>query len=182
MIRYADFDTDWGAAAIAWSEFGVCMVVLPGRAKSALKRAVTSDYPSAKEGGPQEAAESIKQVRAYLAGELTGFSASIDLNWASPFQVRVYDALMKIPYGETWSYGRVAAEAGCPGAARAVGAANSKNRLPLMVPCHRVVRADGSPGGFSGPGGTSLKVKLLDLEKSVMAAIAGNKKISGFIL
>jgi O-6-methylguanine DNA methyltransferase len=79
----------------------------------------------------------------------------------------VWGALTRIPFGETRSYAEVAAMVGSPGAARAVGRANATNRLPLVVPCHRVIAADGTLGGFNG--GLHLKERLLEHEKRVLA-------------
>ncbi|MBC8120893.1 MAG: methylated-DNA--[protein]-cysteine S-methyltransferase, partial [Gemmatimonadaceae bacterium] len=80
----------------------------------------------------------------------------------SAFQITVWQALTRIPFGETCSYGQLAVASGYPGAARAVGRANATNRIPLVIPCHRVIGADGSLSGFSG--GTHLKTKLLAFE------------------
>jgi len=80
----------------------------------------------------------------------------------TPFQVRVWEALRRIPYGSTWSYGRLAAELGQPGASRAVGLANGRNPVGIVVPCHRVVGSTGSLTGYGG--GLARKQFLLDLE------------------
>ena len=79
------------------------------------------------------------------------------------FQRSVWAALLEIPYGETWSYGQLAARLGKPGAARAVGLANGRNPIPIVVPCHRVIGADGSLTGYGG--GLDRKLVLLDLER-----------------
>lgn len=84
----------------------------------------------------------------------------------SPFQRRVWAALEAIPYGETRSYGAVAGAVGCPGAARAVGAANRANPLPVVIPCHRVLAADGALTGYAGRRGLDIKRYLLDLESA----------------
>lgn len=104
----------------------------------------------------------VKQLQAYFAGELFAF----DLNLApkgTPFYRNVWEALERIPYGETISYGQLAHRVGKPNAARAVGAANGSNPLPIVLPCHRVIGADGSLTGYGG--GFRFKVALLDLEK-----------------
>ncbi len=84
----------------------------------------------------------------------------------TPFQQAVWRACMEIPAGETRSYGWIAARIGRPGAARAVGSALGKNPFAPFVPCHRVIRADGTPGGFSAPGGVKAKLRLLGKEKA----------------
>jgi len=170
----AIFPTSWGKAGIAWSEMGLCKVVLPGPAEREIRRIISSDFPSAEKGGPEKAGDMIEQIQAYFDGERLHFDMNLDLGWATPFQMDVYRALMTIPAAETWSYGRLAESCGHAGAARAVGTANSGNRIPLVVPCHRVIRSDGGLGGFSAPSGPDLKKRLLEHERSVLAAIKGS--------
>ncbi|MEJ2759386.1 MAG: methylated-DNA--[protein]-cysteine S-methyltransferase [Anaerolineales bacterium] len=107
----------------------------------------------------------LAQVKAYLRGELMEFSTAIDWNRMTSFQTAVYRVVLAIPYGETRTYGQIAAQIGKPRAARAVGAANSANPLPLIIPCHRLVGTDGSLRGYSGVGGLKTKRWLLNLEK-----------------
>jgi len=102
-----------------------------------------------------------RQVREYLAGERRDFDLPIELP-GSPFQERVWDALRHIPYGETVSYGELARRVGVPAGSRAVGRANGSNRIAVIVPCHRVIAAGGSLGGYGG--GLAAKRFLLDLE------------------
>ncbi len=90
----------------------------------------------------------------------------LDLSCTSPFQLDVIEACRRIPYGEVRTYGELAALAGSPRAARAVGNVMRTNRFPIIVPCHRVVRSGGQLGGFSAPDGISLKRRLLELEQS----------------
>src|SRR5579871_2890653 len=101
------------------------------------------------------------QLRAYFAGELTEFDLPLDLQ-GTPFQKRVWEELLRIPYGETRSYSFVAGSIGAPKAVRAVGAANGQNPIPIVIPCHRVIGAGGSLTGYGG--GLPLKRYLLDLE------------------
>lgn len=103
----------------------------------------------------------IEQLRAYFAGELSRFDLDLDPP-GTAFQQCVWTALGHIPYGETRTYGELSKEIGRPRAARAVGAANGANPLVVMVPCHRLVGADGSLTGFGG--GIAAKAWLLDLE------------------
>ncbi len=105
------------------------------------------------------------QLREYFAGERTAFDLSLRPQ-GTPFERRVWDALRGIPYGETTSYGALAAALGEPGAARAVGRANGRNPIPVIVPCHRVIGADGSLTGFGG--GLACKRALLDLERGAL--------------
>ncbi|MEU1072059.1 MULTISPECIES: methylated-DNA--[protein]-cysteine S-methyltransferase [unclassified Streptomyces] len=111
-------------------------------------------------GGPFP--EVIRQLDAYFAGELTAFDLELDLR-GTDFQRAVWDQLRRIPYGETRSYGQLALALGKPGACRAVGLANGKNPVGIIVPCHRVI---GSGGGLTGyGGGLDRKQRLLAFEK-----------------
>ena len=105
----------------------------------------------------------VDQLEAYFAGELTDFELEFDLQ-GTEFQRRVWQALRTIPFGETRSYGEIAAQVGAPGAARAVGLANGHNPIAIIVPCHRVIGASGSLTGYGG--GLDRKRSLLALETS----------------
>ncbi|OBA78678.1 cysteine methyltransferase [Mycobacterium sp. 1164966.3] len=107
--------------------------------------------------------DTVEQLEAYFAGELTDFDVELDMH-GTGFQRRVWQALLTIPYGQTRSYGEIAAQVGAPGAARAVGLANGHNPIAIIVPCHRVIGASGSLTGYGG--GLDRKKTLLDLEKS----------------
>jgi methylated-DNA-[protein]-cysteine S-methyltransferase len=104
----------------------------------------------------------IDQLQAYFAGELKEFTLELRLH-GTPFQQTVWDQLRRIPYGETRSYGDLADALGNPGASRAVGLANGKNPIGIIVPCHRVVGANGSLTGYGG--GLERKQRLLDFER-----------------
>ena len=93
-------------------------------------------------------AETIAQLQAYFTGRLQRFTVPL-ADHGTPFQKAVWQALREIPYGKTLSYGALAAHLGCPGAARAVGNAVGQNPILILTPCHRIIRADGSIGGFS---------------------------------
>ena len=107
-------------------------------------------------------ADVVRQLGEYFAGERTAFDLPLR-PVGSPFELAVWDQLTRIPYGETRSYGYVAKAVGEPGGAQAVGAANGRNPLAIVVPCHRVIGADGSLVGFGG--GLPRKRFLLDLEQ-----------------
>lgn len=108
----------------------------------------------------------IFQLESYFQGELQDFHLSLTLE-GTKFQIAVWEALTKIPYGETRSYGDLAKHIGRPKAFRAVGAANSLNPIPLIIPCHRVISSNGKLAGFGG--GIKTKEYLLNLEKEVIA-------------
>jgi methylated-DNA-[protein]-cysteine S-methyltransferase len=103
-----------------------------------------------------------EQLDEYFAGDRREFEVEVDPRTESEFEARVWRALREIPYGETESYGRLAERMGAPGQARAVGAANARNPIAIVIPCHRVIGADGSLTGYAG--GLDRKRLLLDLE------------------
>lgn len=107
--------------------------------------------------------EAVEQLAAYFAGDLTEFDVRLDMP-GTEFQQRVWAALQTIPYGETRSYGQIAAQIGAPGASRAVGLANGRNPIGIIVPCHRVIGSSGSLTGYGG--GLDRKRILLELERS----------------
>lgn len=121
--------------------------------------------PDRSEWRPAEAGvftEAVEQLAAYFAGELTEFELDLDLA-GTDFQRKVWAALRTIPYGETRTYGEIAMQIGSPGASRAVGLANGRNPIGIIVPCHRVI---GSTGGLTGyGGGLDRKRQLLALER-----------------
>lgn len=106
--------------------------------------------------------ETIRQLRAYFAGELEDFDLPLAPK-GTPFQQKVWAELCKIRYGETISYGELARRIGNPNASRAVGLANGSNPIPIVIPCHRVIGANGNLTGYGG--GLQIKEKLLALEK-----------------
>ncbi|MER6673325.1 methylated-DNA--[protein]-cysteine S-methyltransferase [Streptomyces sp. NPDC000983] len=108
-------------------------------------------------------ADAEEQLEGYFAGELTEFTLELRLH-GTPFQRTVWEQLRRIPYGETRSYGQLADALGKPAASRAVGLANGKNPIGIIVPCHRVVGADGGLTGYGG--GLDRKRRLLDLERA----------------
>ncbi|MFD7573058.1 methylated-DNA--[protein]-cysteine S-methyltransferase [Streptomyces sp. NPDC059810] len=121
------------------------------------------------EPDPRPFGEAIRQLDAYFAGELTQFELPLNLI-GTPFQLRVWEGLLRIPYGETRTYGELAEELGNPGASRAVGLANGKNPVSIIVPCHRVVGASGSLTGYGG--GLDRKQRLLAFESGTAAPAA----------
>ena len=106
--------------------------------------------------------ETIRQLRAYFAGELETFDLALAPQ-GTPFQLAVWNRLCEIPYGETISYGELARRIGNPNASRAVGLANGSNPIPIVIPCHRVIGSNGKLTGYGG--GLPIKEKLLALER-----------------
>jgi len=160
--------TALGSCRIAISDRGVCLVSLPGRGSDAsFRRQLRELWPEVElHQDARATSAATRQIAEYFTGERREFSLPLHLT-GTAFQNRVWRACVRIPFGQTRSYGQLAGAAGRRGAARAVGAAMARNRLPILVPCHRVVGGDGSLTGFGG--GLALKRKLLRLEAAEQA-------------
>ncbi|HEY0505474.1 MAG TPA: methylated-DNA--[protein]-cysteine S-methyltransferase [Lysobacter sp.] len=165
QIRWSLIDTALGTALVATTLRGICMVEL-GDDPAALERKLRSEFPQATfervdAGRDEFLGPRLRAVADALAGKQA--SVPVDLI-GTAFQKKVWDALMKIPAGETRSYAEIATQLGAPRAARAVASACAHNRLAIVVPCHRVVRGDGSLGGYRW--GLPLKDRLLQRERA----------------
>ncbi|MEW6184693.1 MAG: methylated-DNA--[protein]-cysteine S-methyltransferase [Thermodesulfobacteriota bacterium] len=153
----------WGRFYGAASEKGLCLLALPGeRAESFFEKIITRFSPDLfiQHSGYFEAL--FYRLESYLQGREVRFQGKLDLA-GTPFQLKVWEALQAIPYGETRGYGEIARAIGSPRAARAVGQANHNNPVPIVIPCHRVIGSQGGLVGFGG--GLALKEKLLNLER-----------------
>jgi AraC family transcriptional regulator of adaptative response/methylated-DNA-[protein]-cysteine methyltransferase len=162
-LRWCTLDTALGTALVAASERGICMVEL-GADEAALEEKLRREFPGARLQRVDAGRDAFlaPRVRA-VADALAGNKARVDVDLlGTAFQKKVWDALMRIPQGETRSYAEVAAELGAPKSARAVAGACARNRVAVLVPCHRVVRGDGSVGGYRW--GLPLKRRLLQRE------------------
>lgn len=155
-MRRVTFETAIGRCAVTWRDEGIMGFDLP-EAKIA---------PADASAPPEEIARLIERVRRHLAGTAQDFSdVRYDFATISPFNLSVLKATLTVRCGETRSYGEIAHALGQPpGVSRAVGAALGANRWPLLIPCHRIVAANGKMTGFSGPGGIKTKLRLLALE------------------
>lgn len=165
--HYAVFETAAGACAIAWSGVSVTCFRLPSTTADATERSLLRRMPRATPAAPpMQIADVVTAVRQYFEGERIDFSlVALDLGTQDPFFARIYEALRKVEWGKTTTYGTLAKELGAgPEAARDVGQAMAKNPVPLIIPCHRVLAAGGKIGGFSAPGGSTAKTRLLELE------------------
>lgn len=142
---------------------GLLRVGFPATAAEARRWALRhlGAEPAPADHGDTLLAEAQRQLAAYLRGELRAFDLPLDLR-GTPFQRRVWGALLEIPWGATCSYRDLAARIGQPAAVRAVGAANGANPISIVVPCHRVIASDGALRGYSG--GLELKRSLLRIE------------------
>ena len=160
---YVDFDTPIGAMRVVGDARGIDRVDLP---KSAAREPDPA-WEAARGDLPAALREARGQLRQYFDGARRDFDLRLSAA-GTPFQQRVWDELRRIPYGETISYGELARRIGQPTASRAVGAANGRNPIAIVVPCHRVIGADGTLIGYGG--GLPVKQALLALERRFAAA------------
>ncbi len=163
---FAVFDTAIGQCGIAWSDRGTIGIQLPEGGEHKIRMCLRRQFPDTTEAVPPlEAQRVIDGIVALLAGNESDFgSARLDMENVPPFHRRVYESTRAIPPGTTRSYGDIAADLGSRGAARAVGQALGHNPFAIVVPCHRVLCADGRIGGFSAHGGIATKLRLLTIE------------------
>ncbi|GLZ56545.1 methylated-DNA--[protein]-cysteine S-methyltransferase [Micromonospora sp. NBRC 107095] len=152
-MRWTVLDAPIGEFSVATDDTSVCGAHF-GRVEAA------SDTPD-----DALSRQAVTELRAYFAGELTGFTVPVSPPRGSDFERAVWREMTRIPYGQTLTYGEVARLVGDPGAARAVGVACNRNPIPVIVPCHRIVGAGGKLVGFGG--GLPRKIKLLELEAAV---------------
>lgn len=153
-MYYCYFDTPIGELLLAGEDNALTMIGFP---KGSMRRDPESDWIF----NEQPFEEVRRQLSEYFAGERKDFDLPLGLS-GTEFQVSVLEALQDIPYGETTSYGVIAKRIGRPKAVRAVGAANGRNPIPIIVPCHRVIGSSGDLTGFGG--GLDTKEALLRLE------------------
>ena len=168
-LRWSTVETALGTALVAASARGICMVEL-GTSERALQAKLRAEFPNAALQRVDAGRDAFLAPRLRtVADALAGKQAKVDVDLVgTAFQCRVWDALMRIPPGETRSYAEVATQLGAPKAARAVAGACARNRLAVLVPCHRVVRGDGSVGGYRW--GLPLKRRLLQREGARLSA------------
>lgn len=154
-LYYDRFDTPIGELTVAGDGHGISHILFPRNRHDAKGREQWQH-------GPQMVRDAREQLLQYLHGERSSFELPLSPR-GTPFQLRVWHALAGIPFGQTWSYLELATHLGQPTATRAVGAANGRNPLPIVLPCHRVIGRDGSLTGFGG--GLETKAALLCLEQ-----------------
>ena len=153
-MYYCYFDTPIGELLLAGEDSALSMIGFP---KGSMRREPEADWIF----NETQLADVSQQLREYFSGERREFDLPLKLS-GTEFQVSVLEALQDIPYGETTSYGEIAKRIGRPKAVRAVGAANGRNPIPIIVPCHRVIGSTGDLTGFGG--GLDTKEALLRLE------------------
>ena len=175
-MEYAIFKTNWGYFAIAGTDGVLYRTCLPVADRQAARRELLKALQPMHE--PMQPDDTFlpalqERIAAYFEGENVDFSTdpAVNLDGLTPFDRKVLQTCRKIAPGETTTYGDLAVRIGHPGAARAVGTALAHNPIPLIIPCHRVLRSDGSLGGFSAPGGLTTKQNLLRHEQSPVPSI-----------
>ncbi|MEO9132567.1 MAG: methylated-DNA--[protein]-cysteine S-methyltransferase [Sphingomonas sp.] len=164
---YRLFETAHGIAAIAWRADGIVSFRLPAPSPNATELALLRQLPNAiLDEPPPDVAATIAAAKRYFDGEKTDFSSvPLDLGAQNHFFAQVYETVRRLGWGQITTYGAVARELGAgPEAARDVGQAMASNPIPLIIPCHRVLAAGGKVGGFSAPGGSTSKLKMLAIE------------------
>jgi methylated-DNA-[protein]-cysteine S-methyltransferase len=170
---YALFETPIGLCGLAWGEQGLVGAQLPEAAPGAAWARLRRRYPDAVEASPPPSSVQrvIERINDLLAGGRDDLAdVELDFSVVSPFNRRVYEIARAISPGQTLTYGQIAKAISNtgddPGAARAVGKALGENPWPIIVPCHRVLGADGKSGGFSAPGGVETKARMLTIERA----------------
>ena len=167
-LSFALFETAIGACGIVWSARGISGVQLPERDAQATRARVERRYANAREVlPPPDVQQTIGDIVALLSGERRDLThIAIDDEGVPEFNRRVYAIARTIPVGATMTYGEIAERLGDKTLARAVGQAMGENPTPIVMPCHRVLAANGKPGGFSATGGVVTKLQLLSIENA----------------
>lgn len=160
-----------GSCSIAWGARGITGVQLPEHDEAATRARMASRFPSSAEAdAPPVVQQAMDAITALLRGTPTESTdlrdIVLDMDGVPPFRQRVYAVARGISPGETVTYGELARQLGEPGAARAVGQALGQNPFAPVVPCHRILAADGRSGGFSANGGTDTKLRMLLMERA----------------
>jgi methylated-DNA-[protein]-cysteine S-methyltransferase len=186
-LAFALFPTALGHCALAWQgqgEAGVCACLLPGIDEAALRATIARRFAGAEEAAmPSTISDAAARITRLLAGEATDHRELLAVpldpaGWAQlgAFEREVLALTREIPIGQTRTYGELARALGQPGAARAVGAAESRNPFAPIVPCHRVMGEGGAATGFSAPGGIETKRRLLLIEARAAGQLAGDQQ------
>jgi methylated-DNA-[protein]-cysteine S-methyltransferase len=163
---HALVETEIGEIGLGWSAVGLSFLQLPEADRRATERRLRIALGHAEAADPPAPIrKAIGELKRYCRGlEVDFASLTLDLSGIPGFPRKVYDAARAIGWGQTTSYGELARRIGQHGAARAVGRALGQNRLPIIIPCHRILASGGRIGGFSAYGGESTKRRLLELE------------------
>jgi methylated-DNA-[protein]-cysteine S-methyltransferase len=161
-VAYARTDSPFGTLLVAQTSRGLVRVGLPNQDPDALLEELAEKVSPRVLEAPARLDEARRELEGYFAGELREFELPLDWSLSHGFRQRVLEDIAAIPYGETRTYTEMAAGAGRPRAVRAAGSACGSNPIPVVVPCHRVLRTSGALGGYAG--GLPMKESLLELE------------------
>ena len=165
IVFYTVFKNPIGLTGLAATDKGLIRLANKVSSEKVFKNLLIKNLGLQTLKNPKHFSVLIKQFQKYFKGELKSFHFSLDLRLGTPFQQKVWKGLLTIPYGSTRSYKWLAQYIKNPDSARAVGNANGQNPLPIIIPCHRVVRENGDLGGYTG--GVKIKRYLLELEKAI---------------
>ncbi|MCP4633078.1 MAG: methylated-DNA--[protein]-cysteine S-methyltransferase [candidate division Zixibacteria bacterium] len=154
--------TPIGDLFIAGSDRGINYLQLNARTEKDSIQRFKKQFGHTPEKNNYQMSGAVKQLKEYLSGKRNKFDLKVDLSGTTDFRKNVYKQLLKVKSGKTISYGQLASKAGNKDASRAVGSAMASNPVPIIIPCHRVLRSDGDLGGFGG--GLNMKRKLLEIE------------------
>ena len=188
-LGHSVFPTAIGFIAMAWSREGLVSLQLPGQDREATRRRLlrglgerAGAFPAIEEGQlPPSIRRWVERIRAYASGEHADFSdVPVDLTGIDAFRRDIYTAARKLGYGETTTYGELAAGAGHPGEARETGQALGANPITIVIPCHRIMASGGRIGGFSAHGGIMTKRKLLAMENARFGTPDPDQQSFGF--
>lgn len=161
-VAYATADSPFGRLLLATTERGVVRIGLPNQDSDELLEDLARRVSPRVLEAPQRLDEARRELELYFAGRLTDFDLPLDWSLTQGFRRKAQRAIARIPYGQTRSYTEIAASAGNERAVRAAGTACGANPLPIVVPCHRVLRTGGALGGYGG--GLPMKKALLRME------------------
>ncbi len=161
-VAYASADSPFGTLLLAQTPRGVVRIGLPNQDRDGLLEELAVKVSPRVLEAPARLDETRRELDRYFAGELREFELPLDWSLSHGFRQRVLEGIAAIPYGETRTYTEIATGAGNPRAVRAAGSACGSNPIPLVVPCHRVLRLSGGLGGYAG--GLAMKQSLLALE------------------
>jgi methylated-DNA-[protein]-cysteine S-methyltransferase len=164
-VGYDVVETPVGPLLVAASDRGVATISFDPEPEEQLERLARIAGPRVLRS-PRSVDDARRELDEYFAGRRQAFDLSLDLRALAPFTVSVLRELARVPYGETTTYGALAARVGRPRAARAVGTVMNRNRIPIVLPCHRVVGATGNLVGYAG--GLHRKTALLELEGALL--------------
>ncbi|MGE0179438.1 MAG: methylated-DNA--[protein]-cysteine S-methyltransferase [Sphingomonas sp.] len=166
------FETAIGRCIVGWAEAGLTATQLPEASRDRALARMARRMPDADEAEPPQWVRGvIGRIASHLAGARVDYAdVPLDERGLGEWERAVYRAAAAIPAGETRTYGALAGSLGRPDAAQAVGQALGRNPWPIVIPCHRILAADGRTGGFSAPGGVATKLKLLEIEGALAPA------------